>query len=897
MADTMVKTRWVYAFGGGGADGDASMKNLLGGKGANLAEMSSLGLPVPPGFTITTEACVFYYANGKSYPADLKDQVAQGLKKVEELTSKTFGDAGNPLLVSVRSGARASMPGMMDTVLNLGLNDETVDGLAKLSGDRRFAFDSYRRFIQMYSNVVLDLDHHMFEEILDEHKDRLDARVDTDLTAKDWEAVVADYKRAVEGELGRPFPQDPHEQLWGAIGAVFASWMNDRAKFYRRMHDIPESWGTAVNVQSMVFGNMGESSATGVAFTRNPSTGENKLYGEFLINAQGEDVVAGIRTPQPLTRAAREEMGDVSPSMEEALPEVFTQFKAVVEKLEKHYRDMQDIEFTVEKGRLYMLQTRNGKRTAKAALKVAVDLASEGLISKEEAVMRVEPQSLDQLLHPTIDPGSPRDVIATGLPASPGAATGKVVFTAEEAEKLGGAGEAVILLREETSPEDIRGMDAARGIVTARGGMTSHAAVVARGMGRPCVSGAGEIRIDQKAQEFHCRGRTFKTYDIITIDGSTGEVLAGAVKMIEPELSGDFGALMGWADGFRRLKVRANAETAMDAGAARQFGAEGIGLCRTEHMFFDPARIAAVREMILADDEAGRRTALAKILPMQRQDFVELFKIMEGLPVTIRLLDPPLHEFLPHTEEDLAAVAEATGLDPKKLMRRAQELHEVNPMLGHRGCRLGVAYPEIYEMQVRAILEAAIEVAGEGRPAPIPEIMHPLVAKGEEMKFLRELTDRTAKTVMDEKGRQIEYMVGTMIELPRAAIRAADLAENAEFFSFGTNDLTQTTFGISRDDSGRFLGHYIEKGIFEKDPFVSLDQEGVGDLIRIAAERGRAARPGVKLGICGEHGGDPASIQFCEKVGLDYVSCSPYRVPIARLAAAQAAIGEREKDR
>jgi pyruvate, phosphate dikinase len=897
MADTMVKTRWVYAFGGGGADGDASMKNLLGGKGANLAEMSALGLPVPPGFTITTEACTYYYAHGKTYPAELKEQVAEGLKKVEQLTGKRFGDVANPLLVSVRSGARASMPGMMDTVLNLGLNDETVEGLAQLSGDRRFAYDSYRRFIQMYSNVVLDLDHHMFEEILDDHKERLDARVDTDLTAENWEAVVVDYKRAVEAELGRAFPQDPNEQLWGAIGAVFASWMNDRAKFYRRMHDIPESWGTAVNVQSMVFGNMGESSATGVAFTRNPSTGENRLYGEFLINAQGEDVVAGIRTPQPLTKAAREEMGDVQPSMEEALPEVFNQFKSVVERLEKHYRDMQDIEFTVEKGRLYMLQTRNGKRTAKAALKVAVDLANEGLITKEEAVMRVEPASLDQLLHPTIDPASPRDVIATGLPASPGAATGKVVFTAEEAEKLGGAGEAVILMREETSPEDIRGMDAARGIVTARGGMTSHAAVVARGMGRPCVSGAGEIRIDQKAGEFHCRGRTFKAYDIITIDGSTGEVLAGAVKMIEPELSGDFATLMGWADSVRRLKVRANAETALDAQTARQFGAEGIGLCRTEHMFFDPARIAAVREMILADDEAGRRGALAKILPMQRQDFVELFKIMEGLPVTIRLLDPPLHEFLPHTEADVASVAEATGLDPQKLLRRAEELHEVNPMLGHRGCRLGVAYPEIYEMQVRAIIEAACEVVAEGRPAPIPEIMHPLVAKGEEMKFLRELTDRTAQTVIEERGYKIDYKVGTMVELPRAAIRAGDLAQNAEFFSFGTNDLTQTTFGISRDDSGRFLSHYIEKGIFEKDPFVSLDQDGVGDLIRIAAERGRAARPDVKLGICGEHGGDPASIQFCEQVGLDYVSCSPYRVPIARLAAAQAAIGEREKDR
>jgi pyruvate,orthophosphate dikinase len=894
---TLTKTQWVYAFGGGGADGDASMKNLLGGKGANLAEMSSLGLPVPPGFTITTECCTHYYSNGNTYPADLEAQVSAGLAKVEELTGKRFGDAANPLLVSVRSGARASMPGMMDTVLNLGLNDQTVDGLAKLSGDRRFAFDSYRRFIQMYSNVVLGLDHHMFEEILDEHKERLDVTIDTALSAEDWERVVADYKKAVEADLGKPFPQDPQAQLWGAISAVFASWMNDRAKFYRRMHDIPESWGTAVNVQSMVFGNMGETSATGVAFTRNPSTGENRLYGEFLINAQGEDVVAGIRTPQALTKAAREEMGEKALSMEEALPEVFIQFKAVVEKLETHYRDMQDIEFTVEQGRLYMLQTRNGKRTAKAALKIAVDLAADGVISQEEAVMRVEPGSLDQLLHPTIDPSSERDVIAKGLPASPGAATGQVVFTAEEAERLGSAGEAVILVRDETSPEDIRGMDAARGILTARGGMTSHAAVVARGMGRPCVSGAGEILIDEKAREFRVRGRVFKGGDIITIDGSNGEVLSGAVKMIEPELSGDFAALMAWADKTRRLKVRANAETPLDARTARQFGAEGIGLCRTEHMFFDEDRIAAVREMILADDEKGRRAALAKILPMQRADFVQLFTIMEGLPVTIRLLDPPLHEFLPHTEEDLKAVADATGLDAAKLMRRAKELHETNPMLGHRGCRLGVSYPEIYEMQVRAIFEAACEIAASGKAAPIPEIMHPLVAKGEEMRFLRQLTDRTAKEVLAEKGASIDYMVGTMVELPRAAIRAGDLAEHAEFFSFGTNDLTQTTFGISRDDSGRFLNAYIEKGIFEKDPFVSLDQDGVGDLIRIAAERGRAQRPDVKLGICGEHGGDPASIQFCEAVGLDYVSCSPYRVPIARLAAAQAAIGEREKDR
>ena len=891
------QTRWVYAFGGGKAEGDASMRNLLGGKGANLAEMSALGLPVPPGFTITTEACNHFYANDRSYPQDLEAQVEAALAGVEALTGKRFGDPAAPLLVSVRSGGRASMPGMMDTVLNLGLNDATAEGLAALAGDRRFALDSYRRFIQMYSNVVLGLDHHLFEEILDNHKDRLDVTVDTALSAADWEKVVADYKAAVQEELGEPFPQDPKAQLWGAVGAVFASWMNERAKFYRRMHDIPESWGTAVNIQAMVFGNMGDSSATGVAFTRNPSTGENRLYGEFLINAQGEDVVAGIRTPQALTRAAREEMGDRAPSMEEALPEVFAQFRAVVERLERHYRDMQDVEFTVEQGRLYMLQTRNGKRTAKAALKMSVDMASEGLISREEAVMRVDPASLDQLLHPTIDPASPRDVVATGLPASPGAATGMVVFDADEAQRRGGAGEAVILVREETSPEDIHGMHAARGIVTARGGMTSHAAVVARGMGRPCVSGAGDIRIDEKAGVFHVRGRSIRAGEVVTVDGSRGDVLAGAVQMIEPELTGDFATLMGWADGFRRLKVRANAETPLDARTARQFGAEGIGLCRTEHMFFDDQRIQAVREMILADDETGRRAALAKILPMQKADFVEIFTIMEGLPVTIRLLDPPLHEFLPQTEEDVRAVAEAGGLDADKLWRRVRELHESNPMLGHRGCRLGISYPEIYEMQVRAIFEAACEIAGAGHTAPILEIMHPLVAKGEEMRFLRNLTDRVARAVLDERSQALEYAVGTMVELPRAALRAADLAESAEFFSFGTNDLTQTTFGISRDDSGRFLTAYLEKGIFEKDPFVSLDQEGVGDLIRIAAERGRSVRPGVKLGICGEHGGDPASIQFCEAIGLDYVSCSPFRTPIARLAAAQAALGEREKDR
>ena len=895
-------TQWVYGFGGGSADGAASMKNLLGGKGANLAEMSSLGLPVPPGFTITTEACVHYFSKGQTYPDALAGQVKAGLEKVEQITGKTFGDAANPLLVSVRSGARASMPGMMDTVLNLGLNDETVEGLAALSGDRRFAFDSYRRFITMYSNVVLGLSHDDFEEVLDDHKDRLGVTIDTDLSAGDWEKVVTEYKAVVEDRLGHPFPQDPQDQLWGAVSAVFDSWMNERAKFYRRMHDIPESWGTAVNIQSMVFGNMGQTSATGVAFTRNPSTGEARLYGEFLINAQGEDVVAGIRTPQSLTLAGREEMGETALSMEEAMPAVFAEFVDVVGKLEAHYRDMQDIEFTVEQGRLWMLQTRNGKRTGKSALKIAVDLAAEGVISRDEAISRVEPSALDQLLHPALDPNGIRNVVATGLPASPGAATGKIVFDADEAERMSQLGDAVILVREETSPEDIRGMHAARGIVTARGGMTSHAAVVARGMGRPCVSGAGEISIDERAGTFTARGRTFRAGEVITIDGSKGEVLDGAVDMIEPELTGDFQTLMGWADEVRRLRVRANAETPLDARTARGFGAEGIGLCRTEHMFFDDARIAAVREMILADDEKGRRLALAKIAPFQKADFVELFEIMAGLPVTVRLLDPPLHEFIPHNDADIDALAATSGLDAAKLKRRARELHETNPMLGHRGCRLGVAYPEIYEMQVRAILEAALQVKKTAAEAPIPEIMHPLVALGLEMKYLRELTDRTAEAVFAEAGDRVEYLVGTMIELPRAALRAADLAEHAEFFSFGTNDLTQTTFGISRDDSGRFLQAYMDKGIFETDPFVRLDQDGVGDLIRIAAERGKAQRTAIKMGICGEHGGDPSSIAFCEEVGLDYVSCSPYRVPIARLAAAQAALvargGEaREKDR
>ena len=890
--DTLSALKRVYAFGGGVAEGGASMKDLLGGKGANLAEMSALGLPVPPGFTITTAVCNQFFAHSRAFPDGLEQEVGVALAQVEELVGRKFGDPANPLLVSVRSGARASMPGMMDTVLNLGLNDATVEGLARMASDRRFAFDSYRRFIQMYSNVVLGLDHHMFEEILDDHKDAMSASSDIELSADDWRQVVEAYKRAVAQETGQAFPEEPKTQLWGAIGAVFDSWMNDRAKFYRRMHGIPEAWGTAVNVQSMVFGNMGETSATGVAFTRDPASGEPRLYGEFLINAQGEDVVAGIRTPQALTAAARAEMNDTAPSMEEAMPGPFGEFRDVVGRLEQHYRDMQDIEFTVERGRLYLLQTRNGKRTARAALRVAVDLAEEGLISKEEAVLRVEPASLDQLLHPTIDPAGDRDVIARGLPASPGAAVGKLVFSAEAAVRDAAAGEAVILVRDETSPEDIRGMDAARGIVTARGGMTSHAAVVARGMGRPCVCGVGELEIDARAGTMRARGRTFHAGDVITVDGGKGEVLAGAAAMVEPELSGDFATLMAWADERRRLKVRANAETAQDARTAKQFGAEGIGLARTEHMFFDGDRIAAMREMILADDEAGRRTALAKILPMQRGDFVELLRIMAPFPVTFRLLDPPLHEFLPHSEEELTEVAKATGLDAAKLLRRAEELRETNPMLGHRGCRLGVSYPEIYEMQVRAIIEAACEVAADSPTAPIPEIMHPLVAKGEEMAYLRHLTDRVARQVMEERGVTIDYQVGTMIELPRAALTADDLAASAEFFSFGTNDLTQTTFGISRDDSGRFLEAYVNKGILEADPFVTLDVIGVGALIRLATEKGRAARPDLKLGICGEHGGDPASIAFCEAEGLDYVSCSAYRVPIARLAAAQAALAE-----
>jgi pyruvate,orthophosphate dikinase len=884
--------KWVYAFGGGRAEGAASMRDLLGGKGANLAEMSQLGLPVPPGFTITTEVCAWYYAHGRSFPPDLKAAVAAAVETVGGLVGKSFGDEANPLLVSVRSGARASMPGMMDTVLNLGLNDRTVEGMAARTGNRRFAFDSYRRFVTMYSDVVLGIGHEHFEEILETYKEERGYVLDTDLTAEDCEALVARYKTLVQRELGRPFPQDPEAQLWGAIGAVFESWMNQRAVTYRRLHAIPEAWGTAVNVQAMVFGNMGEASATGVAFTRNPSTGANELYGEFLVNAQGEDVVAGLRTPQDITEAARRAAGSDKPSMETLMPAAFAEFRAICGKLEAHYRDMQDIEFTVEEGRLWMLQTRSGKRTAKAALKIAVDLAEEGKIAREEAVKRIDPASLDQLLHPTIDPSAPRDVVATGLPASPGAAAGEIVFTSDDAEAAKAQGRAVILVRVETSPEDIHGMHAAEGILTTRGGMTSHAAVVARGMGKPCVSGAGGLRVDLAKETLTAAGRKFVKGDLITIDGSKGEVLAGRVAMQQPELSGDFATIMDWADGARRLAVRANAETPLDARAARRFGAEGIGLCRTEHMFFEAGRIVAMREMILAEDEKGRRAALAKILPVQRADFVELFEIMSGLPVTIRLLDPPLHEFLPHGAEEIAEVAAAMGQPVDKLERRAAELHEFNPMLGFRGCRLAIAYPEIAEMQARAIFEAAADAAERTGAPVVPEIMVPLVASRAELDFVRARIVAVAEAVAREKGRAIEHQIGTMIELPRAALRAEEIAAAAEFFSFGTNDLTQTTFGISRDDAASFLGVYVAKGLLPADPFVSLDREGVGELVRLAAERGRRARPSLKLGICGEHGGDPSSIGFCEEVGLDYVSCSPFRVPIARLAAAQAALGK-----
>ncbi len=883
-------TLWVYRFGGGVSDGGMGLRDLLGGKGANLAEMASIGLPVPPGLTITTAMCGEYYARGGAYPPELTRQVEDGLAHIEQVTGKRFGDPADPLLLSVRSGARVSMPGMMDTVLNLGLNDTTVAGLATASGDARFAWDSYRRFIQMYSDVVLGLDHYLFEDALEIAKEDKGVHLDTGLDATDWQKLVGTYNAIVERELGKPFPQDVHAQLWGAVGAVFGSWQAERAKVYRRLNDIPEDWGTGVTVQAMVFGNMGETSATGVAFTRDPATGEHAYYGEYLINAQGEDVVAGIRTPQYLTKAARERAGAKPASMEEAMPETFAELAGVFDILERHYRDMQDIEFTVERGKLWMLQTRSGKRTAKAALKIAVDMADEGLIGSDEAILRVDPAALDQLLHPTLDLTAPRDVLTKGLPASPGAATGRVVFDSDTATRWASDGQDVILVRTETSPEDIHGMNAARGILTARGGMTSHAAVVARGMGRPCVSGAGSLAIDHKARVMRVAGREVREGDLLTLDGSTGEVMAGRVPTVQPELTGDFGRLMEWADVKRRLKVRANAETPLDCRTARGFGAEGIGLCRTEHMFFDASRISAVREMILAEDEAGRRVALAKLLPEQRADFTEIFEIMAGLPVTIRLLDPPLHEFLPHREEDFEEVAKASGVAVTTLRRRAAELHEFNPMLGHRGCRLGISYPEIYEMQARAIFEAAVDVAKRTGATVVPEVMVPLVATARELELTKATIDAAAKAVFAETGHALDYLVGTMIELPRAALRAREIAGDAEFFSFGTNDLTQTALGISRDDASRFLGIYVDKGVYARDPFVSLDVDGVGELIEMAAERGRSVRPGLKLGICGEHGGDPASIAFCEGLGLDYVSCSPFRVPIARLAAAQAAL-------
>lgn len=884
--------KWVYEFGSGKIDGKAEDRNLLGGKGANLAEMCRLGLPVPPGFTITTEVCGYYYSNKFTYPPKLETLVKQALVSLEKATGRAFGSLNNPLLLSVRSGARASMPGMMDTVLNLGLNDQTVEVLA-MQANARFAYDSYRRFIQMYSSVVLGIEHDVFESILEEYKESADYELDTQMQAHDWKNIVHAYKQAVQKALAKPFPQEPLEQLWGAISAVFASWMTPRAVVYRRLHNIPQSWGTAVNVQSMVFGNMGDDCATGVAFTRNPSTGAKELYGEFLINAQGEDVVAGIRTPQSLTERARVETGADLPSLETLMPELFNEFCKISDALEAHYRDMQDLEFTIEKGKLWMLQARNGKRTAKAALKIAVDLQKEGHITKEEAILNIDAKCLDQLLHPCIDPNAVKDVFLEGLPASPGAATGAIVFSSAEAEKAAAESKKVILVRVETSPEDIHGMNAAEGILTTRGGMTSHAAVVARGMGKPCVCGASAVKIDYTTQTMNAGDRTFKAGDIITLDGGTGEVISGKVAMNEPELSGDFALLMQWADEARRMKIRANAETPADAKAAVKFGAQGIGLCRTEHMFFGEDRINVVREMILANSEAGRQKALDKLLPMQRGDFIELFEVMQGMPLTIRLLDPPLHEFLPKKMADIIEIAKIMGIEASLLEERAIELHEFNPMLGLRGCRLAITYPEIVKCQARAIFEAAAQVALNASKTIEVEIMVPLIATKEEFDYIKTYIDTEASSVMKEQQIQIPYIIGTMIELPRAAICAGEIAKTAQFFSFGTNDLTQTTFGISRDDAAPFLSTYINKNLLPHDPFVSIDIEGVGALVKLAVERGRKSRPDIKLGICGEHGGDPDSIMFCEAVGLDYVSCSPFRVPIARLASAQATIRAR----
>ena len=887
--------KWVYNFEDTPQADKTSLKNLLGGKGANLSEMIRIGLPVPPGFTITTTACNEFYKLDQNYPTELKDQVSEAIKKVETRIKKVFGDENDPLLVSVRSGARVSMPGMMDTVLNLGLNDKTVIGLAKKTNNETFAYDSYRRFIQMYSNVVLNVDHHNFEDLIENYKLTKGVVLDTELTADDWKSLIVSFREQIQKEIGKDFPQDVHEQLWGAVGAVFQSWRNQRAKTYRKLNNIPEEWGTAVNVQSMVFGNMGSDCATGVAFTRNPSTGENSFYGEYLINAQGEDVVAGIRTPQNITKKARLESGSEDLSMEESMPDVYQELVAIYQKLEKHYRDMQDIEFTVENKKLWMLQTRSGKRTAKAGIKIAVDMVEEKLINKDEALLRIDPKILDTLLHPTLDPKAKKDVIAKGLPASPGAASGKVTFTADDAETLKAQNQKTILVRLETSPEDIHGMNAAEGILTCRGGMTSHAAVVARGMGRPCVSGAGTIQIDYKAKNFRVGDREVKEGDIITIDGSTGEVMVGEVTTIKPDISGDFSTIMSWADEARTLKIRTNAETPLDTRVAREFGAEGIGLCRTEHMFFDEERILYVRQMILSKNIEDRNKALKNILPYQKKDFVEIFKTMHGLPVTVRLLDPPLHEFLPKSEKEINSVAKILNISEREIQNRIADLHEENPMSGHRGCRLAISYPEIYEMQCEAIFEALVECDKDKSEPVIPEIMIPLISTAKELEILKSLVEKKATEVQAKHGVSIKYLIGTMIEIPRAALNAFDIAKHADFFSFGTNDLTQTTLGISRDDSGKFLDDYVNNNIFAIDPFVSIDVNGVGQLVKLACEQGKKQNTGIKLGICGEHGGDPDSIDFCHNAGLHYVSCSPYRVPIARLAAAQAKIRASQK--
>ncbi len=863
-------------------------KFILGGKGSNLSEMGRLGLPVPPGFTISTDVCEMFYSNKKKLPSKIISNIKKELKTIEKKTFKKFGDLTNPLLVSVRSGARISMPGMMDTILNLGLNDKTVEALSNKTKNGRFAKDSYRRFIQMYSNVVLGIEGHFFEELIDNFKLTKGVLLDTELDEKDWDGLIQNFKDLVKEKTNKKFPQDVNEQLLGAVSSVFLSWNSQRAKTYRRLNHIPSEWGTAVNIQAMVFGNMGNDCATGVAFTRDPSTGENSFFGEYLINAQGEDVVAGTRTPQYITKKARLKAGEKLPSMEESMPKVYRELKEIFIKLEKHYKDMQDIEFTVENNKLWMLQTRSGKRTAKAAIKIAVDMVKEKLISKKEAVLRIDPNTLDTLLHPTLDETVTKNIIASGLPASPGAASGKVVFSADEAERLNGLMQNTILVRVETSPEDIHGMHAAKGILTARGGMTSHAAVVARGMGRPCVSGSSEITIDYEQKIFKSGDEIIKEGEIITIDGSSGKVMKGLVPTVQPEISGYFSKIMSWADEFRKLKVRTNAETENDSKTAREFGAEGIGLCRTEHMFFDEERILSVRQMILSKSKEDRDNALQKLLPYQKNDFKKIFKIMSGLPVTVRLLDPPLHEFLPKAENDIEEVARSLNLASKEIKERISELHEENPMLGHRGCRLGISFPEIYEMQCRAIFEAIVELKKENLKSAFVEIMIPLVSTETELKILRTLVNRIAKKVEDEKKIKFKYIVGTMIELPRAALQAQSISRHADFFSFGTNDLTQTTLGISRDDSGKFLSDYIENKIFDIDPFVSIDQNGVGELVEIASTRGRKTNKKIKLGICGEHGGDPKSIEFCSKNGLNYVSCSPFRVPVARLAAAQA---------